>query len=476
MAAAVAAGPIARQLVFALAALVSCSPVAEQAVAGPSHIPSAAAAVVSPSPTPQPTHVQYFVPVTNATAVRDEVPFAGLTEVLAPASHVAAVSRLLPAARVEAVEDVAIVPRVRASAGAIALLPPEAVDVSVKTLSVDGRFFWDRSLALADYPLAATERGAAPSSARDQLWSLVAGGGIIFGRGVQERVERYRDPSRPFAKVRDLTRAADVALATLEAPLSREGNRYCQSCLVFVGNESYISAIVDAGFDVLSLAANHSGDAGPAGVLDSIRVARAAGIATVGAGADEASARQPAFLQVRGLRVAFLAYVDVPPASYAATVTRPGHARLSHDDPGYERIRAEVAAARAQADLVIVVPHWGIEYEDQPRPWIRAAAEAMLEAGADVILADHPHWVQSVETRNGRYVAYSLGNFIFDQMWSAETRQGSLHQLFFIGRRLVSARIRPTLLEDYHQPRLLDPGEPAYQQTLQRIWRRSVFE
>ncbi len=475
MAALVASVSIARRFAFALAVLVSCSPVTDHLAAGSSHLPSAAAQV-SPSPTPEPTHVQYFVPVTNATAVRDDVPLAGLTEVLAPTSEAVAVRKLLPAARVEAVENAAIVPRVRASGGAIALVPPEIVDASVKTLSVDGRFFWDRSLALADYPLAATERGAARPLARDQLWTLVAGGGIILGRGVQERVEHFHDPGRPFARVRDLTRAADVALATLEAPLSGEGNRYCQTCLVFVGNESYISGIVDAGVDVLSLAANHSGDAGPAGVLDSIRVARAAGIATVGAGPDEASARRPAFLEVRGLRIAFLAYTDVPPASYGATATRPGHARLSHDDPRYERIRAEVAAARAQADLVIVVPHWGIEYEDQPRPWIRAAATAMLEAGADVILADHPHWVQSVETRQGRYVAYSLGNFIFDQMWSAETRQGSLHQLFFSGRRLVSVRVRPTLLEDYHQPRLLDPGEAAYQQTLQRIWRHSIFE
>ncbi len=162
----------------------------------------------------------------------------------------------------------------------------------------------------------------------------------------------------------------------------------------------------------------------------------------------------------------------MPPESYRATATRAGHAALVHAD-GYEAIRADIAAARRVADVVIVVTHWGIEYEDRPRPWIVEAAHAMIDAGADVVLGEHPHWVQSVEIYKGHYIAYSLGNFVFDQMWSIETRQGSLHRLFFDGTRLVSVRIVPTLLEDWHQPRPLAPDEPGYAQTLERIWRHS---
>ena len=136
-------------------------------------------------------------------------------------------------------------------------------------------------------------------------------------------------------------------------------------------------------------------------------------------------------------------------------------------------MRADVAAARAVADLVIVVPHWGIEYEDHPRPWVVAAAHAMIDAGADVVLADHPHWVQSVELYGGHYIAYSMGNFVFDQMWSTETREGSIHRLFFDGARLISVRIQPTLLEDYSRPRPLAPDEPQFRETLERIWRGS---
>jgi poly-gamma-glutamate synthesis protein (capsule biosynthesis protein) len=304
-------------------------------------------------------------------------------------------------------------------------------------------------------------------------WELVVGGEIIYGRGVQERVEKYGDPARPFAKVRDILRRADLAIATLEAPLSGEKNRYCDTCMTFVGNESYVAGIVDSGIKAVSLAANHIGDAGPAGVTDTVRTLSKAGIASFGAGANEEAARRPAILVTPGGRLALLAYADVPPEAYRATPTRPGYAALIHDDKGYEAVRADIAAARRLAEIVIVVTHWGIEYEDQPRPWVVNAAHMMIDAGADVVMGDHPHWVQSVEIYNGHYIAYSVGNFVFDQMWSTETRQGSLHRLFFDGTRLTSVRIVPTLLEDWHQPRPLSPDEPGYRQTMDRIWRHS---
>lgn len=304
-------------------------------------------------------------------------------------------------------------------------------------------------------------------------WELIVGGEIIYGRGVQERVERYNDPARPFAKVRDILRHADLAIATLEAPLSGDQNRYCDTCMTFVGNERYVSGIVDAGIKAVSLAANHIGDAGPSGVTDTVRVLRAAGIASFGAGADLEEARRPAILATPGGRLALLGYADVPPEAYRATAARPGYAALIHDDKGYDAIRADIASARRLADIVVVVAHWGVEYEDQPRPWIVNAAHMMVDAGADVVMGDHPHWVQSVEVYNGHYIAYGVGNFVFDQMWSTETRQGSLHRLLFDGTRLASVRIVPTLLEDWHQPRPLSPDEPGYQQTIDRIWRHS---
>ncbi len=456
-------------LLFLVAA---CVPSVESRAEAPSPSPPA---TIAPSP---PAGVGFLVPITGFLTLRDEVRAAELAEVLVPASYAAEARRLLPNARVVAVEpDDAVLSRVRGRSSAIALVPPALVGASVKTLVIDGQFFWDPRLDLARYPLRMVGRPEA-QMARDSLWDLVAAGEIIFGRGVQERVEdRYGGDARPaFAKVRDVTRAADVAIATLEAPLSGTRNRYCQSCFVFVGNEAYVAGVSDAGIDLVTLAANHIGDAGPQGVLDTVRVLDAARIAHVGAGANEREARRAVTLEVRGRRVAFLGFSDVPPEAYVATATRPGSAWLAHDDPTYATLRAEIAAAKRGADVVVVMAHWGIEYEDTPRPVEIRAAHAMVEAGADVVIGDHPHWVQAVELYRGGYIAYSVGNFVFDQMWSSETRQGSLHRLFFAGGRLVAVRIMPTLLEDYFQPRLLEPAEPAYRETLERIWRSSIID
>jgi len=138
-------------------------------------------------------------------------------------------------------------------------------------------------------------------------------------------------------------------------------------------------------------------------------------------------------------------------------------------------VLASVVDARRHADVVIVVPHWGVEYEDHPRPEVEALAHELVDAGATAVLADHPHWAQSIENYDGAYIAYSMGNFIFDQMWSDETRQGTVHELWFSGNRLVAVRIHPTLLEDYHRPRLIAADEPVYRTVLDRIWLHSRF-
>src|SRR3989441_2150649 len=468
-----AARALSRLAVLVL--VVACTATnADRSPAPTESAPASAPARLTPTPTPTP--VGYLVPVPGFMTLRDDFRLAELTDVLVPAAYESDAKRLLPKAKVTAVtSDSALLAKVRGRSTAIALVPPALVDSSLKTLSLDGVYFWDPAADLTAYPLRLDGRADA-ALPEGRVWDMVAAGEMIFGRGVQWRIEdRYAGDSRPaFDKVRDVTKSATLAVATLEAPLSGAHNKYCDGCVVFVGNEAYISGISDAGIDVVTLAANHIGDGGPQGVLNTVRVLDSAHIAHVGAGADLAAAHRPAIVESGGVRVAFLRYTDVPPVEYVATDSRPGSAWLSHDDPSYADLRAEIRAAKAQADLVVVMPHWGIEYEDRPRDVEVQAAHAMVDAGANVIIGDHPHWVQSVELYQGAYITYGIGNFVFDQMWSTETREGSLQRLSFVGSRLVAVRIMPTLIEDYFQPRLLGPTEPQYRQTLERIWGHSL--
>jgi poly-gamma-glutamate synthesis protein (capsule biosynthesis protein) len=152
--------------------------------------------------------------------------------------------------------------------------------------------------------------------------------------------------------------------------------------------------------------------------------------------------------------VAILAYDAVNVAANGATSSRAGAAPLE-----LATCRAAIRAARAAgADVVVVVPHWGVEYSSRPTPLQRRQAAALIAAGADVILGSHSHWAGAMEAIGDGLVVYSMGNFIFDLPRSEQTDEGLIVELTFVGRRLAQVDIHPTIELDRSQPNLLDPA------------------
>ena len=123
--------------------------------------------------------------------------------------------------------------------------------------------------------------------------------------------------------------------------------------------------------------------------------------------------------------------------------------------------------------MVIVLPQWGIEYQVEPTLLQRQLAAAAVESGADLIIGNHPHWVEAAEVIDGAFVAYALGNFVFDQDWSLETQQGVVLEAAFHGAQLKGIEYYPVHIWDEHQPRFADPAEA--QQILDRIWNASTL-
>jgi hypothetical protein len=200
---------------------------------------------------------------------------------------------------------------------------------------------------------------------------------------------------------------------------------------------------------------------------------RSAGITVVGVGPDAERAHQPVIREVNGVSLAFLAFNMVPdpddtPLDVGWTLGRWDR----------ERAIAAVAAVRAHVDAVVVSIHWGYEYELRPDPSQRDAAQALLDAGADLVIGHHPHVVQGTELEpggsseasgvvGGRFVAYSLGNFVFDQE-QGETRQGLALRALFDAQGLravqalpVRAGPRPTLLSSEEAAPLLARVRPT---------------
>jgi poly-gamma-glutamate synthesis protein (capsule biosynthesis protein) len=223
---------------------------------------------------------------------------------------------------------------------------------------------------------------------------------------------------------------------------------------VFTGDPQLIAGIARAGIDIVSMASNHVGDGGAVGILQTKASLAKDGIRSFGAGKDLAAARAPAVVEVDGVQVAILGYDAIPPTSYWATATTPGSAPLTE-----AYVKADVAAARAAgAQVVVVYPHWGVEYTSGPSASQRRLAHAMIDAGADIVIGNHPHWAQAMEVYKGRPIWYALGNFTFDQTWSEPTLEGISLELTFRGSRLVQARLHPHVLIGGVQPNLLDPA------------------
>ncbi len=369
----------------------------------------------------------------------------------------------------------------------LAFLRADAVSPAVRALAWGSRelFGVARIKSLGAWQLNATlpsSLGGAPGFNPGAVWTMVAGGDIMLDRGVAKAVTvEKRGVDFPFSggtaritgrhccsslgwptvvavrtgntgAVRSLLQAADLAVANFENP-APNAFRYHTTGTIFSADPRLIAGLKDAGIDYVSLGNNHIGDAGPVGLLQTLANLDRYGIRHSGAGKNLAAARAPAILTVDGVRVVILSY-DTIAKYYAAGPSKAGSAQLTAAN-----VKADVAAARKSgAQLVIVYPHWGTEYSPRPFSAEQALAHAVIDAGADMIIGNHAHWVGAMEIYKGHPIWYALGNFVFDQIWSEPTSEGLLLELTFRGSQLVQVRLQPTVILDGAQPNLLNPA------------------
>jgi len=355
----------------------------------------------------------------------------------------------------------------------VSFLPWNEVDFRLKTLKINGTSLWEKQVDLEKYPLkfvsAETEDQSQnlPQYSSQNLIHLMAVGELILSRGVAERIIKYNDVLYPFRKVNAVLSSADFTLATLEAPLV-ENCVFARETMVFCGQPEYIAGLTFSGIDLVSLAANHIKDYGGGGIAETTALLDENKIAHVGAGQNREEAHWPYIAEIGNVKFGFLGYNDVVPESYGATSESAGSAWAEIDE-----ISADIANLRPQVDVILVLMHWGIEYTNKPSERQNEIAHAAISAGVDIIIGDHPHWVQGVEFYGGKFIVYGVGNFVFDQMWSQETREGTIVDLFFYQQKLINVSFRPTVIEDYAQPRLATQEEST--RILERIWETSEF-
>jgi poly-gamma-glutamate synthesis protein (capsule biosynthesis protein) len=244
---------------------------------------------------------------------------------------------------------------------------------------------------------------------------LVFGGDVDFDRTTRASIAAG-GVDAPWRFLAPSLRSADLAMLNLECSVSTRG-RAERKTYTFRGDPTAVIGARRAGVDVFTLANNHTLDYGLDAFADTLAAVHAAGIKTVGAGADLEQAQAPAVFTVHGRRIAFVGISAIIPAPKWRAAS--GHPGVAYADDA--EITRQVSRAKRLADIVIPFFHWGIEYRNTPSAEQRRAARAAIRAGATMVVGTHTHVLQPVEVIDGHLVAWSLSNLVF------QSRPASIH-------------------------------------------------
>lgn len=244
------------------------------------------------------------------------------------------------------------------------------------------------------------------------------------------------EPGYPFGFVAERLRAYDLLVGNLECVVSSRGEARRPLPL----NAPLVAPTIlrDAGFDIVSVANNHSLDLGFQGYAEMLGRLRQVGLGVAGDHLAITLERPFVVREVSGVRIAVV-----------------GNYNRAHDDAV-----ADVRAAKAAADVVLVFEHWGDDFVLAPEHAQRVLGRDLVDAGADAVIGAHAHVVQPEETYRGKLIVHGLGNFVFTGMTQPGTRTGALVELDVDKTGLVAHRYRRVAIDDRGSPRFVN-AEPT---------------
>lgn len=273
-------------------------------------------------------------------------------------------------------------------------------------------------------------RGSLPQSVIEEgEVSVILVGDIMLGRTVASTSLAKQDWNYPFLKVAEYLNSSDLVFGNLENPIVSQCP-ISSAGTVFCALPDALAGLLYAGVDVVSLANNHIGDQGLRGTIETEKHLSEQGIDYTGRG-------ELLVKEVGNTKFGFLGF------------------NLFNNNLSQEDLDL-IHDSDKMVDVLIVGVHWGVEYTPEPTEIQRVWAAQMVAEGADVIAGHHPHWVQSIDYIDGSPVYYSLGNFVFDQMWSEPTRRGMVVRLTFKNGKLLKEMKREIYMDNWAQPEFLE--------------------
>lgn len=328
---------------------------------------------------------------------------------------------------------------------------------------------------------------------------------------VRDEADSLFDHARPYLE-------EGVSFGQLETCLSERGRPRRDVLTPMRVPPDRVTALTDAGYDIVSFAGNNNLDYGDPAFTDTLELLDQHAIEVVGAGMDLEAARAPVYVERDGVRIGFVSFCSILRQGYEATATMPGIAPLEvmtfyqpneniREQPGtpartvtvpvrgdYEAAIQAVEVASENADVVVASFHWGVHFSHDPSTYQADVGYAAVEAGADLVVGTHPHVLQAVDTHNGAPIFYSLGNFAFelpptDAVHAGATQYRSYYGLDEkspISRETMlihcdvdqdgvqAVRIRPGFVNDHLEPVFPDPTHARFQATASLLTKLSA--
>ncbi len=247
-----------------------------------------------------------------------------------------------------------------------------------------------------------------PAFSKEKVIEFSAVGDILLDRGIRMIMEK-RGKDYPFKEISDYLSSRDLVLGNLEGPLSNRGEPLKKK-YIFRGDPSCLESFREMGLNCISLANNHIMDYGDLALMDTIDYLKSAGLYPFGAGKNQEEALKPIIINKNGLVLSFFASLGYPLRIDGVASEVSGPCQV-----GLDEFIFTIKEIRDQVDFIIVSLHWGFEYEPLPHSHQIEFAHQLIDNGVDLIIGHHPHVIQGIERYRGKYILYSLGNFLFDQ-------------------------------------------------------------
>jgi len=271
------------------------------------------------------------------------------------------------------------------------------------------------------------EKAAAPApEPQTRPVVIMAFGDLLLDRYIKREIDRHT-PDHPFENFKETLAGHDLVLANLEGSFTDYKPRPLNpNNTSFTFDPKLVEMVKSHGFNIFNLANNHVQDFGKQGFVQSQKYLDQAGIGYFGDFYNEGK-----FLlrEINGIKIAFIGYNEFGDAAIASTLTN-------------------IKEARLLADYVIVYTHWGAEYQNNFWPGSQVKGRRFVDAGADIILGSHPHVVQPVEIYKNKPIFYSLGNFVFDQIFSFEVSHG-LGVKISLDKEKMEFELVPTAMKNF---------------------------